>query len=129
MSIPSILHCRSPNSKLNVGLIGVGGRGRGHVNACKNENIISLCDVNYNNLKGAQRIAPNARTYKDLRDFCGKLDDLDAVVVSTTEHTHAFATLPALKAGKHVYCENPLNRGGDESRIIPEAEAKAKAWR
>ena len=62
VSIPSILHCRSPNSKLNVGLIGVGGRGRGHVNACKNENIISLCDVNYNNLKGAQRIAPNARS-------------------------------------------------------------------
>ena len=39
VSIPSILHCRSPNSKLNVGLIGVGGRGRGHVNACKNENL------------------------------------------------------------------------------------------
>ena len=126
VSIPSILHCRSPSSKLNVGLIGVGGRGRGHVNACKNENIISLCDVNYNNLKGAQRIAPNARTYKDLRDFCGKLDDLDAVVVSTTEHTHAFATLPALKAGKHVYCEKPLTRDVHECRIITEAAAKAK---
>ncbi|MEE3230325.1 MAG: Gfo/Idh/MocA family oxidoreductase [Planctomycetota bacterium] len=126
VSIPSILHCRSPNSKLNVGLIGVGGRGRGHVNACKNENIVSLCDVNYSNLKGAQRIAPKARSYKDLRDFCGELDDLDAVVVSTTEHTHAFATLPALKAGKHVYCEKPLTRDVHECRIITEAAAKAK---
>ncbi|MCH2583127.1 MAG: Gfo/Idh/MocA family oxidoreductase [Planctomycetes bacterium] len=126
VSIPSILHCRSPSSKLNVGLIGVGGRGRGHVSACKKENIVALCDVNYSNLKGAQRIAPNARTYKDLRDFCGKLDDLDAVVVSTTEHTHAFATLPALKAGKHVYCEKPLTRDVHECRIITEAAAKAK---
>ena len=126
VSIPSILHCRSPSSKLNVGLIGVGGRGRGHVNACKKENIVSLCDVNYSNLKGALRIAPNARSYKDLRDFCGKLDDIDAVVVSTTEHTHAFATLPALKAGKHVYCEKPLTRDVHECRIITEAAAKAK---
>ena len=125
VSIPSILHCRSPNSKLNVGLIGVGGRGRGHVNACKNENIVSLCDVNYSHLKSALKIAPKARSYKDLRDFCGELDDLDAVVVSTTEHTHAFATLPALKAGKHVYCEKPLTRDVHECRIITEAAAKA----
>ena len=126
VSIPSILHCRSPNSKLNVGLIGVGGRGRGHVNACKNENIVSLCDVNYSHLKSALKIAPKARSYKDLRDFCGELDGLDAVVVSTTEHTHAFATLPALKAGKHVYCEKPLTRDVHECRIITEAAAKAK---
>ena len=53
-------------------------------------------------------------------------DDFDAVVVSTTEHTHAFATLPALQLGKHVYCEKPLTYNIGEARIIREAAAKAK---
>ena len=51
--------------------------------------------------------------------------DYDAVVVSTTEHTHAFAMLPALKKGKHVYSEKPLTRDVYEARVITEAAAKA----
>lgn len=122
---PALISCRSPNSKLGIGLIGVGGRGRAHVQACAGEDIIALCDVNENSLKGAQQIAPQARTYRDLRKFFEKLDDIDAVVVSTSEHTHAFATLPALEAGKHVYCEKPLTRDVHECRIITEAAARA----
>ena len=125
LGFPAITRAKSPNSKLQVGLIGVGGRGRGHVNACRYEDIVALCDVNKNSLKGALRTAPEARTYKDMRDFFGKLEDIDAVVVSTTEHTHAFATLPALQAKKHVYCEKPLTRDVHECRIITEAAAKA----
>ena len=127
LGFPAITQSKSPNGKLGVGLIGVGGRGRSHVAACRNEDVIALCDVNENNLKGAQRLpwCKSARTYKDFRDFYEKLDDIDAVVVSTTEHTHAFATLPALKAKKHVYCEKPLTRDVHECRIITEAAAKA----
>jgi len=125
LGFPAITRAKSPNAKLQVGLIGVGGRGRGHVNACRYEDIVSLCDVNATNLKGAQTVAPEARTHKDMRDFFGKLEDIDAVVVSTTEHTHAFATLPALQAKKHVYCEKPLTRDVHECRIITEAAAKA----
>jgi predicted dehydrogenase len=125
LGFPAITRCKSPNGKLGIGLIGVGGRGRSHVSACKNEDIVALCDVNANSLKGALKTAPKARTYKDLREFFGKLDDIDAVVVATTEHTHAFATLPALQAGKHVYCEKPLTRDVHECRIITEAAAKA----
>ena len=125
LGFPAITHSKSPNGKLNVGLIGVGGRGGSHVKACRYEDIVALCDVNANSLKGALRTAPEARTYKDLRDFFGKLDDIDAVVVATTEHTHAFATLPALQAKKHVYCEKPLTRDVHECRIITEAAAKA----
>jgi len=124
LGFPAITRAKSPNSKLQVGLIGVGGRGRSHVNACKYEDIVALCDVNENSLKGALATAPEARTYKDMRDFFGKLEDIDAVVVSTTEHTHAFATLPALRAKKHVYCEKPLTRDVHECRIITEAAAK-----
>ncbi|MFT5855957.1 MAG: putative dehydrogenase [Verrucomicrobiales bacterium] len=125
IGFPAITQCASPNSKLNVGLIGVGGRGGSHVAACKNEHIIALCDVNENSIRSALRTAPKARTYKDYRKFYEKIDDIDAVVVATTEHTHAFATLPALEAKKHVYCEKPLTRDVHECRIITEAAAKA----
>jgi len=125
LGFPAITRCKSPNSKLGIGLIGVGGRGRHHVEACKDEDIIALCDVDTTSLESALKTAPNARTYKDFRDFYEKLDDIDAVVVATTEHTHAFATLPALQANKHVYCEKPLTRDVHECRIITEAAAKA----
>ena len=124
---PAITHSKSPNGKLAIGLIGVGGRGRSHVAACRNEQVVSLCDVNQKALDGAARFpwCKDARTYVDFRDFYEKIDDIDAVVVSTTEHTHAFATLPALQAKKHVYCEKPLTRDVHECRIITEAAAKA----
>jgi len=80
IGFPAITHCKSPNSKLGIGLIGVGGRGRHHVEACKGEDIIALCDVNTTSLTSALKTAPNARTYKDIRDFYDKLDDIDAVV-------------------------------------------------
>ncbi|HAF58933.1 MAG TPA: oxidoreductase, partial [Opitutae bacterium] len=124
---PAITHSKSPNGKLAIGLIGVGGRGRGHVAGCRNEQVVALCDVNKKNLDGAARFpwCKDARTTIDFRDFYEKIDDIDAVVVSTTEHTHAFATLPALQAKKHVYCEKPLTRDVHECRIITEAAAKA----
>ena len=64
--------------------------------------------------------------FVDFRRFLReKIDDIDTVVVSTTEHTHAFATLPALQARKHDHCEKPLTRDVRECRIITEAAAKA----
>jgi predicted dehydrogenase len=97
------------------------------VAGCRNEQVVALCDVNKKNLDGAARFpwCKDARTTSDFRHFYEKIDDLDAVVVSTTEHTHAFATLPALQAKKHVYCEKPLTRDVHECRIITEAAAKA----
>ena len=94
---------------------------------CRNEQVVSLCSVNKKNLDAAARFpwCKGARNYVDFRDFYEKIDDIDAVVVSTTEHTHAFATLPALQARKHVYCEKPLTRDVHECRIITEAAAKA----
>ncbi len=89
------------------------------------ENIVALCDVNQHHLDVAKKKHPSANTYKDFREFYADDQDYDAVVVSTTEHTHAFATLPALKRRKHVYCEKPLTRDVHEARIITEAAAKA----
>ncbi len=126
IGFPAITRCQSPNSKLGVALIGVGGRGGSHVKATVDakEDIIALVDVNENHLGSALGQAPKARSYRDFRElFGGRLDDIDAVFVSTTEHTHAFATLPALRAGKHVYSEKPLTRDVFEARKIIETAA------
>ncbi len=117
---------RSPNEKLNIGIIGAGGRGASNTQNVASENIVALCDVDDNRLGAQGAKFPKARTYNDFRRLLDASKDLDAVVVSTTEHVHAFATLPAIKLGKHVYCEKPLTHCVYESRLVAEAAAKAK---
>ena len=118
---------RSPNEKLNIAIIGAGGRGGHNLRQVAGENIVSLCDVDENSLGRAAEQAPQARRFRDFRRLYDELTDseFDAVVVSTTEHTHAFATLPALKRKKHVYCEKPLTRDVREARIVTEAAREA----
>ena len=127
LGFPAITSSQSPNSKLNVAAIGVGGRGGGNLGqVARTEHIVALCDVNGNNLNAAAAKHTAAKTYRDFRELYADDNlDFDAVVVSTTEHTHAFATLPALKRKKHVYCEKPLTRDVYEARVITEAAAKA----
>ncbi|MBI1310593.1 gfo/Idh/MocA family oxidoreductase [bacterium] len=124
----STLRAAGPNDKLNVAFIGVGGRGGANlktISGAGSVNVVSLCDVNTVNLGKASEQHSKARTYEDFRQLYEKTNDIDAVVVSTTEHTHAFATLPALQLGKHVYCEKPLTHNVLEARIITQAAAKA----
>src|SRR3954468_24780988 len=90
------------------------------------ENIVALCDVNGRNLDAAAAKHPNAKKFSDFRKVFDQAKEFDAVVVSTCEHTHAFATMLALKANKHVYCEKPLTHNIWEARQIREAAAKAK---
>ncbi len=119
----------SKNTKLRVAFIGVGGRGGGNLNSVAQDadvEVVALCDVNAQSLDSAGNRYPKARRYKDFRQLYKQTDDVDAVVVSTPEHSHAFATLPALKQGKHVYCEKPLTHNIAESRLITQAAAKAK---
>ena len=131
---PAIARAQNLNEKLDLALIGVGGRGMGNFNGVAQENIVALCDVNAKNLAtaakraamGAGEGAPEPIQEKDFRKIYDHADKFDAVVVSTCEHTHAFATLPALQLGKHVYCEKPLTHGIWEARVIRKAAAKAK---
>jgi len=126
IGFPAILSARSPGSKLNIAVIGAGGRGAANLAKMKAENVVALCDVNSTYLAKAASSFPKAKTFRDFRLLYDRvLNDIDAVVVSTTEHTHAFATLPALKARKHVYCEKPLTRDVHEARIITEAAREA----
>lgn len=118
-----------PDQPLRLAFIGVGGRGLGNLNTIANDpnvKVVALCDVNGRNLEAAQQRFAEARAYRDFRKLYTEADDIDGVVVSTAEHTHAFATLPALKMGKHVYCEKPLTYNVAEARLISEAAANAK---
>ena len=125
---PAIVRGRNLNDKLNIAMIATGGRGGFNLRqaAIASENIVALCDVYEPAVDEAAQMYPRARRYRDFRRVYDRANDFDAVVVSTTEHTHAFATLPALQLGKHVYCEKPLTYNIWEARVIREAAAKAK---
>lgn len=127
LTAPAFIRSREPNSKLNVAIIGCGGRGAANMKEMLGENIVALCDVNQNNLNQAAAKAPHAKKFRDYRKLYDSLKDgeFDAVVVSCTEHTHAFATLPALKRKKHVYCEKPLTHNLKEARLIMAAAKEA----
>jgi predicted dehydrogenase len=124
-AVPTIVSGRNLNEKLNIAVIGCGGRGGGNLNSVSPETITALCDVNENNLNAAMQKHSKARREVDYRKIFDHDKEFDAVVVSTCEHTHAFATLPALQMKKHVYCEKPLTHNVWEARIIREAAAKA----
>jgi len=126
IAAPAIVRGRDLNGKLNIAMIGVGGRGAANLHGVASENIVALCDVSEPAIDRAAQKYPQARRERDFRKLFDHAREFDAVVVSTTEHTHAFATLPALQLGKHVYCEKPLTHNVWEARIIREAAAKAK---
>ncbi len=111
--------------KLRLALIGVGGRGGSNLRGVASEHVAAICDVDANTLAKVAATYPQARTFKDFRRVFDHAGEFDAVVVSTAEHTHAFATLPALQLKKHVYCEKPLTYNVHEARVIREAAANA----
>ena len=117
--------CCLSNAKLKVAVIGVGGEVATIWSQVAGEEVVALCDVNQHHLEERSETHPEAPCFRDFREFHASDMDYDAVVVSTTEHTHAFAMLPAFKKGKHVYSEKPLTRDVYEARVITEAAAKA----
>lgn len=123
---PAVVRGRNLNEKLNIAAIGVGGRGAANLDGVSSESIVALCDVYDSALEQAAARHPKAEKFRDFRRVFDRANRFDAVVVSTTEHTHAFVTLPALQLGKHVYCEKPLTHNVYEARVIREAAAKAK---
>src|SRR3954470_23315473 len=115
----------SANEKLNLGVIGTSNRARSNIAGVEQENIVALCDIDVNLLAAAKEKFPGAKAYNDFRKLLGQ-NDIDAVVVSTADHTHAVATAAALRLGKHVYCEKPLSHTVYEARTIARLAAKNK---
>lgn len=115
---------KSPNEKLNIGCIGAGGKGRGDAIGVSSENIVALCDVDDARAAETYERFPNATKYQDFRKLLER-DDIDAVTISTPDHTHAIATAMALRSGKHVYCQKPLTHSVYEARLITNLAAEA----
>ena len=116
----------SPNSKLNIAGVGIGGQGASDLSQVSSENIVALCDVDSAYAAKTFKKYPDAKRYTDFREMLDKEKNIDAVVVGTPDHTHAIVSITAIKHGKHVYCEKPLTRTVHEARAVAKAAREAK---
>jgi predicted dehydrogenase len=107
----------APGNKLNIALIGVWGRGTAHYNVLKSENVVAICDVNDLRTKEALQIFPRAKTYYDWRRLLDQ-KDVEAVIICTADHHHAFIANWALNRDMHVFCEKPLGISVEEARTV-----------
>ncbi len=112
--------------KLRLGVIGVAGRGGANLGAVASQHIVALCDVDEHRLAGAAKKFPKAKRFVDFHELI-ELDKLDAVVVSTPDHTHFPATKAALTRGLDVYCEKPLTHTVAQAREIAKLAQEHKA--
>jgi len=103
--------------KLNIALIGAYGRGKSFWEILKTENVVALCDVNSDNMALAAKEFPEAKQYTDWRK-CLDQKDIEAVIIATPDHHHAFIAIAAMSRGKHVYCEKPLGECVHEAREV-----------
>lgn len=126
LAAPNFIRAKDAPNRLNIAIIGAGGRGAANLASVSSENIVALCDVDDRAVERAAAKFPKARRCADFRRLFDHHREFDAVVVSTCEHTHAFATMLALRHNKHVYCEKPLTHGIWEARQVRELAAKTK---
>ncbi len=110
----------NPMNKLNIAFIGAGGRAEGNISGCTDENIVALCDVDSNRARTMFNRFANATKYSDWRVMLEKQKDIEAVVVSTPDHSHAIASITAMRMGKHCYTEKPLTHSVWEARQMAE---------
>ncbi|HTI97314.1 MAG TPA: Gfo/Idh/MocA family oxidoreductase [Dongiaceae bacterium] len=109
----------SANDKINIAVVGAGGKGSSDTDHCSNENIVALCDADERNSMGQRKKYPKAKFYRDYRQMLAEMDkSIDAVIVATPDNMHAVATSMAMKMGKHVYCQKPLTYTVAESRYL-----------
>ena len=112
----------SPNEKLNVAAIGAGGKGAGDIMGFQSlgENVVALCDVDWD--RAAKLFSVDSMKgvpqYHDYRNMLEKHPEIDALNVSTPDHTHAPAAYMAMKMGKHVYTQKPLTHTVAEARLL-----------
>jgi predicted dehydrogenase len=121
-----------PNDQINIAVIGPGGsrggfrQGLHDTKGCANHagvKVVAACDVDSQHLdEAAGAFGPDCKKYADFRDVLGR-KDIDAVVIGTPDHWHAYIAIAAMKAGKDVYCEKPLTLTLDEGKKI------VRVWR
>ena len=122
--IRGMLH-RPPSEQLNIAFIGCGGKGAVHVSALASQNIVAFCDVDAKRAARSFEEHPTVPRFQDFRVMLDKMhNEIDAVVISTPDHTHTVAALACMQLGKHVYVEKPLTHDIAEGRALLAASEK-----
>ena len=120
--LPSAVWSAPENGRLRTAHIGVGGMGMEDLKAMASHDkvdVTALCDVDVNNLKAAQKLYPKAKIFADYRVMLKEMKaEIDAVVVSAPDHTHAPASLMAMEMDKAIYCQKPLTHHVSEARAM-----------
>jgi predicted dehydrogenase len=126
--LPRLSFSAPANSKLQHASIGVAAQGAydlGNIASHEAVEVVALCDIDALSLERASKLYPQARLYRDWREMLAEEGgNIDSVNVSTPDHTHAPASLSAIRQGIHVYCEKPLTHEVYESRRVTEATKK-----
>ncbi len=125
-SVLGLRGATSPNEKVNLAGIGIGGQGSSDLNNMESENIVALCDVDKHYAAHTFNKYSKAKQFTDYRKMLDEMKEIDAVVVATPDHHHACASMEAIKRGKHVYCEKPLTHSVWEARQLAQAARNAK---
>lgn len=111
------------NDRVNLGLIGAGGRGRGVMGTfikTGQVNVTAVCDVFAERVDQAQTQAPGSKGFADHRKLL-EVKELDAVLIATPDHWHAATAIDALNSGRDVYVEKPLTLKIEEGPLIVKA--------
>ncbi len=119
----------APSDKVNLAAIGAGGKGFGDIRNAYNdgkENVVALCDVDTKMAGRAIDLWPKAKFYSDFRLMLEENKDIDAVTISTPDHTHGVAAMACMQLGKHVYVQKPLTHNIKEARLLTETARQYK---
>jgi predicted dehydrogenase len=125
----------APSDTLNIGCVGVWGKGASDIASVSTENIVALCDVddemmarfvnNEENTPEQQAKYERANKYRDFREMLDKEKSIDAITVSIPDHNHAVVAMMAIKMGKHVFVQKPLTHTVKEARLLAQEARKA----
>jgi predicted dehydrogenase len=119
---------KSSNEKIRFACIGIGGKGGSDTaDAARFGDVVAVCDIDDHTLGGAGKAFPDAKKYSDFRKLFDEMaNSIDAVTVSTADHTHAAASIMAMKLGKHCFCQKPLTHTLYEARRMGEVARQMK---
>jgi predicted dehydrogenase len=128
---PNILRAQDTKQKIKVACVGIGQMGNGAVSGSRDEEIVAFCDVDWRdtgNKRSAFTISqqhPKVPTYDDFREMLDeKGSEIDAVLISTPDHTHFAAAMAAMEAGRHVFVQKPLAHNIWQVRTLQKAARK-----
>ncbi|MFZ5495208.1 MAG: Gfo/Idh/MocA family protein [Verrucomicrobiota bacterium] len=127
LAFPAILRSQSPNNRLNIAFVGVGGRGWNAVDGLRSENFVAFCDVDDARAAKTYEEFPEVPRFRDYRKMLDQLGNkIDAVTVSTPDHMHFPIAVAALSLGKHVFVEKPLTHTIAEARQLDKLAREKK---